>query len=115
MKAEVEPLPTTKSPIVTPVTGSEKVAVTVNAAFVGSGAPVVRTTEGAQVSIVNEDTEMVLLIFVAASVTVIVQAGYVPSARELKVIVLSPTIAPVLALEHPPAYPIVPASFEENE
>ena len=39
-----------KSASRTPVTASEKVAVTVNVPFVGFGAPVVRTTVGATVS-----------------------------------------------------------------
>ncbi len=115
MKAEVEPLPTTKSPIVTPVTGSEKVAVTVNAPFVGFGAPVVRTTEGAVVSTVNAVTASGVLAFDEPSVTVIVQFECAHWPRELKVIVLSPIVAPVLELEQSQPYVIAPASFAVNE
>lgn len=62
-----------------------------------------RLSTGAVVSIVNEVTASTLLALVAASVTVIVQVEYVPSARVMKVIVFRPTVAEVVTLEHHPA------------
>lgn len=54
------------------------------------------------VLMVNVLTLRTLLAFVAASVTVIVQSEYVPSARVLKVMVFDPDEAEVVALLHDP-------------
>ena len=63
---------------------------------------------------VNDVTESGFEALFAASVTVIVQSEYVPFARVLKVMVLSPTVASVVAEEHEPPYEIVPASSVLN-
>ena len=47
-------------------------------------------------------------------VTVIVQSAYVPSLRELKVMVLLSVVAEVVLEEQEPPYVIVPASEDEN-
>ena len=60
------------------------------------------TTVGAVVSIVKLETDKGALALFAASVTVIVQLEYVPSARELNVIGLFPAIAEVVALKQEP-------------
>ena len=64
------------------------------------------------IAIVNEVTARALLAFPAESVTLTVQLEYVPSARVLKVTVLLSAEAAVAELLQPPAYPMVPASFE---
>lgn len=58
--------------------------------------------EGVVVSIVNDVTARILLALLDESVTVIVQLEYVPSVRALKVIVLAPNVAEVVALVHDP-------------
>ena len=55
-----------------------------------------------------------LLSFPAESVTLIVQSEYVPSLKEVKVMVLFPEIADVVLEEQEPPYVMVPASSEEN-
>lgn len=114
VNAEVVAFDTTKSQDAIPVTDSENVAVTVNGAFVLAEAGVVSATVGITVSIVNEFTARTLLAFVAMSVTVIVQAAYVPSTNVLKEIVFAQTTAAVVELTHPPLYDIVPTSSEVN-
>jgi hypothetical protein len=57
---------------------------------------------GAVVSIVKEGRVSMFEIFPAASVTLIVQVVYVPSARLLNVTIFEPTVAVVVALEHDP-------------
>jgi hypothetical protein len=52
--------------------------------------------------------------FPAASVTVIVQFVYVPSANEFSVTVLLPLVAEPVADEQEPPYVIEPASVDEN-
>ena len=47
-------------------------------------------------------------------VTVIVQSAYVPSLRELKVIVLFPVVADVVLEEQEPPYVMVHATEDEN-
>jgi hypothetical protein len=63
---------------------------------------------------VKEVTESRELVFEDTSVTVIVQLEYVPSERELKVIVLLPEDADVVVDVQEPPYEIVPASLEEK-
>ena len=55
-----------------------------------------------------------LLSFPAESVTLIVQSEYVPSLKEIKMIVLFPIVAWVVPDEQEPPYVMVPASSEEN-
>ena len=68
------------------------------------------------VTVVSITNELILIVILLAEevVTVIVQSEYVPSLRELKVMVLSPGIAEVALEEHEPPYVIVPASLVEN-
>ena len=66
--------------------------------------------EGIVVSTVNEVTARILLALLAASVTVMVQFEYVPSARAVNVIVFAQTVADVVALLQEPPYVMVPAS-----
>jgi len=63
---------------------------------------------------VNEVTERVLLAFPEESVTVIVQSEYVPSSRDVKVMLLLPEEAEEVELLQLPPYVMSPASFEEN-
>ena len=63
---------------------------------------------------VNEFTERVLLAFPEESVTVIVQSEYVPSSRDVKVMLLLPEETDEVVLLQLPPYVIVPASSEEN-
>ena len=63
---------------------------------------------------VNEVTERVLLAFPEESVTVIVQSEYVPSSRDVKVMLLLPEETDEVVLLQLPPYVIVPASSEEN-
>lgn len=69
---------------------------------------------GAVVSIINGAKVRILLTLFAASLTVIVQFEYAPSARVLRVRVLVPTLAEEVVLVHEPPYVIVPASFVVN-
>ena len=68
------------------------------------------------VTVVSITNELILNVILLAEelVTVIVQSEYVPSLRELKVMVLSPGNAEVALEEHEPPYVIVPASLVEN-
>jgi len=68
------------------------------------------------VTVVSITNELILNVILLAEevVTVIVQSEYVPSLRELKVMVLSPENAEVALEEHEPPYVIVPASLVEN-
>ena len=63
---------------------------------------------------VNEVTERVVLTFPEESVTVIVQSEYVPSSRDVKVMLLLPEEAEEVELLQLPPYVMVPASFEEK-
>jgi len=64
---------------------------------------------------VNEVIVRELLTFPAESVTVIVQFEYVPSLKEIKVmVVLFPLVADVVPDEQEPPYVIVPASSDEK-
>ena len=54
------------------------------------------------------------LSFPAESVTLIVQSEYVPSLKEIKVMVLFQEIADVVLEEQEPPYVMVPSSSEEN-
>ena len=82
--------------------------------FVGVGTGVTVASVGAVVSITNVGTFKTEEIFPAESFTVIVQLEYVPATSVLKVIVLFPLVADVVAEEQEPPYVIVPASVEEN-
>ena len=62
----------------------------------------------------NEVIVSKLLSFAALSVTVIVQSEYVPSLKELKVMLLSPESADFVLEEQEPPYDIVPYSVDEN-
>ncbi len=82
--------------------------------LVGEGTAVTIVSDGAVVSIVKVLTDKFSLVLLSLSVTLIVQLSYVPSARVLKVIGLLLTLAEVVELLQPPAYDMVPASFELN-
>jgi chorismate mutase len=82
--------------------------------FVGVGTGVTIASVGSVLSIVKDGTARMDEIFPAASVTFIVQFVYVPSTSVLKVIVLFPEVADVVAEEQEPPYVIVPASVVEN-
>lgn len=76
---------TTKSPIATPVTASENVAVTVNVLLVGFGALVVRTTVGTIVSTDITFCVATILSLPAASVNAQAATSIVPFAVLLAV------------------------------
>ena len=79
---------------------------------VGVGTAVTSASTGG-IATVNEVTARALLALPEESVTVIVQFEYVvPSFRALKVIVLLVAEAEEVELLQPPAYVIVPDSFE---
>ena len=63
---------------------------------------------------VNEVTERLSLVLPEESVTVIVQSEYVPSSRDVKVMLLLPEEAEEVELLQLPPYVMVPASFEEK-
>ena len=71
-------------------------------------------TVGAVESITNDVIVIELLDLPAESVTVIVQSEYVPSLKELRVIILFPITTDVVLEEQDPPYVIVPDSLEEN-
>jgi hypothetical protein len=79
---------------------------------VGTGVTTART--GADVSMVKDGIWRMEEMFPAASVTVIVQFVYVPSANEFSVTVLLPLVAEPVADEQEPPYVIEPASVDEN-
>jgi hypothetical protein len=79
--------------------------------FPGVGTGVTTASVGAVVSMVNDGIGRTSDIFPAASVTVIVQSAYVPSASVANVTVVFPEIADDVSDVHEPPYVIVPASF----
>lgn len=85
------------------ITSSLNCAVTgIGFAFVGLVSDELSATVGAVVSIVNAVTFKADEAFPAGSVTVIVQLLCKPSVKALKVIVLFPILAVVVALEQSP-------------
>ena len=82
--------------------------------FDGVGTGVTTANTGAEVSIVKDGIWRTDETFPAASVTVIVQFVYVPSANVLSVTVLLPLVAEPVADEQEPPYVMEPSSVEEN-
>ena len=62
----------------------------------------VSSSEGVSSEMVKEVTVRVLLAFPSESVTIIVQSEYVPSLKDVKVIVFLPLVAEVIPDEHEP-------------
>ena len=71
-------------------------------------------TNGVVASTIKEVIAKVLLEIPPESVTVIVQLEYVPSLKEVRVIVLLPLVADVVAEEQEPPYVMVPSLVDEK-
>jgi len=74
----------------------------------------VEITYGVVASTLKEVIDKVLLTFPSESVTRIVQSEYVPSLKEVSVIVFVPLAADVVDDEQEPPYVMVPALVDEK-